>query len=168
MTRDFPNRRSIRLKGYDYSLDGTYFVTICTQDRKCMFGEIVNDTVGATRGSPVYMKLNKFGLIVNDVLNSLPNHHPMELKTYQIMPNHIHFIIDLSGGSRPAPTLGNIVGLFKSECTKRIRRISNNPEMCIWQRNYYEHIVRDEGDLNRIQEYIQNNPINWETDELFI
>ncbi|KKT40386.1 hypothetical protein A3K29_03230 [Candidatus Collierbacteria bacterium RIFOXYB2_FULL_46_14] len=176
MNNDLPNRRSVRLKGYDYSLNGTYFVTICTQDRECLFGEIVNDPVGATRGSPAHMKLNRIGLIVDNVLNSLPNHHHMELNAYQIMPNHIHFVInlsggsrpDVSGGSRPAPTVGNIVGLFKSECTKEIRRISNNTDLCIWQRNYYEHIVRDEGDLNRIQEYILNNPINWERDELFV
>ena len=84
------------------------------------------------------------------------------------MPNHIHFVIDISGGSRPAPTLGNIVGLFKSECTKQIRILVNNPEMRLWQRNYYEHIIRDEGDMNRIQEYIENNPSNWSEDELFI
>lgn len=151
-------------------------MTICTHERKCLFGEVIADRVGATRGSPVFMKLNEMGLIVDHVINSLPTHHRVELNELQIMPNHIHFIIGLSGGSpintsggsRPAPTLGNIIGLFKSECTKEIRRISDNPNLNVWQRNYYEHIVRDEGDLNRIREYIQNNPINWEQDELFV
>ena len=139
MNDNLPTRRSIRLKGYNYSSEGMYFITICTQDRKCLFGKIMN-FVGATRGSPAFMKLNEMGLIVDGVMNSL-----------QIMPNHIHLIIRLTGGSRPAPTtVGNIVGLFKSECTKEIRRISNNPDLCIWQRNYYEHIVRDEVDMNRI------------------
>lgn len=176
MSQDFPQRRSIRLKEYDYSHDGSYFVTICTQDRKCLFGEIIVDLVGATRGSPANMILNHNGHIVDEMFDTLPTHHDVEVIESQIMPNHVHFLICLSGGSRPsasggsrpAPTLGNIVGLFKSECTKQIRRLPNNLNLRVWQRNYYEHIVRDEGDLIRIQEYIQNNPINWEQDELFI
>lgn len=168
MNQDFPQRKPVRLKEYDYAQNGFYFVTICTQDRECLFGQVIIEHVGATRGSPAYVQLNQNGFAVEEVLRSLPEHHNVDIFSSQIMPNHIHLIINLSGGSRPAPTLGNIVGLFKSECTKEIRRISNNPEMTVWQRNYYEHIVRDEGDLNRIREYIESNPDNWADDELFV
>jgi len=126
MTATLPNRQSIRLPGYDYSTPGLYFVTICTQNRENIFGEIV----GATRGSPAHIKINIIGKIIENVWQSLPNHHPVILDAFQIMPNHVHFIIGIgnsggsrrviAGGSRPAPTLGTIIGLFKSECTKQI------------------------------------------------
>jgi len=155
------NRHSIRLKKYDYSQSGYYFVTICTENRLCIFGDIV---VGATRGSPAHMKLNEMGKIIENVWESLPNHHSVELDVFQIMPNHVHFIIQIvdSGGSRPAPTIGTIVGLFKSECTKQIR--IGSPKIHVWQRNYYEHIIRTENDLNKIRMYISENPDIWDRD----
>lgn len=169
------NRHSIRLKNYDYSQSGLYYVTICTENRSCIFGDIV----GATRGSPAYMKLNEIGKIVENIWKSLPDHHPVELDTFQIMPNHIHFIIQIIdtggsrqnvlGGSRPAPTitLGTIIGLFKSECTKQINIVGatrGSPKIHVWQRNYYEHIIRNENDLNKIHEYIGNNLLMWDRD----
>lgn len=149
-------RKQIRLKKYDYSDSGWYFITICTQNRECLFGNII---VGATRGSP----LNE---IINNVWESLPNHHPVELNEFIIMPNHVHFIIHIlyKGGSRPAPTLGTIIGLFKSECTKQIRKSINDYKLIIWQRSYYEHIIRNEYELNRIRQYIRDNPLNWNDD----
>lgn len=164
------NRQSIRLKNYDYSKSGYYFVTICTENRLCIFGDIV---VGATRGSPTHMELNEMGKIIENIWESLPNHHPVKLDTFQIMPNHVHFIIQIVdsggsrpndvGGSRPAPTtVGTIVGLFKSECTKQIR--IGSPKTHVWQRNYYEHIIRTENDLNKIREYIINNSLMWDRD----
>lgn len=153
----FGHRHSIRLKKYDYSNQGLYFVTICTQNRKYLFWNFV---VGATRGSP-------FNKIVNYTWKSLPDHHPVILDEFVIMPNHIHFIIYImdKGGSRPAPTLGTIIGLFKSECTKKIRQLINNSQFIIWQRNYHEHIIRKEFELNRIRQYIRDNPKNWDEDE---
>lgn len=163
-----PNRQSIRLRGYDYSSPGYYFITACTQNRECLFGDVVHER----------MALNGAGKIVENVWESLPNHHPVELDMFQIMPNHVHFILIVgatrgspvngsrpdAGGSRPAPTVGTIVGLFKSECTKQIRRFVNKPELRIWQRNYYEHIIRTEIDLEKIREYIQINPQMWDRD----
>lgn len=166
-----PTRHSIRLKGYDYSSNGVYYVTICTQGQEMLFGNILNKE----------MVLNKMGEIVELIWESLPQHHPIDLGTFQIMPNHVHMIImivgatrgspdkyglQLEGRSRPAPTeLGTIVGLFKSEITKRIRIIADNPKFIVWQRNYYEHIIiRSEQDLEKISWYIVNNPKIWERD----
>lgn len=165
------NRKSLRMKGFDYSSDGYYFITICTHNREYLFGNIV----GATRGSPAHMKPNEFGEIVQSIWETLPGHHNVELDIFQLMPNHIHFIIGLSGrsrptptinpgGSRPAPTVGTIVGLFKSECTKQIRRLTNNTKFEIWQRNYYEHIIHTNEDFDKIRAYIQLNPEMWERD----
>ncbi len=182
MSQDFPQRRSVRLKEYDYSLEGSYFVTVCTHDRKCLFGEVVGGKV----------ELNQTGNIILEELTNLPiKYECIKLDTYIIMPNHVHLIITVgAGSSRPngghdnriiigrenlAPTrgiknitLGMIVGYFKYQATVKSNLLNDMGINKIWQRNYYEHIVGDEGDLSRIQEYIQNNPINWEQDELFV
>src|SRR3990167_1687244 len=168
-------RKQIRLKGYNYSQSGCYFVTICTQDRKMLFGNIVG--VGRDRpdNAKPEMVLNGMGKIVQSVWQSLPKHHTVELDQFQIMPNHVHMIIIITcalrstGASRRAPTeykptLGFIVGLFKSEITKQIRVITGNPEFMVWQRNYYEHVIRDEFELNKIRGYIKTNPEMWDRD----
>lgn len=162
----FKSRQSIRLKKYDYSQSGWYFVTICTHDRDFLFGEIINGN----------MKLNDMGKIVHDVWYSLPDHHHVKLDVSQIMPNHIHKIIIIPscrGFARKTPTFKNvtagslpcIIRSFKSEITKQIRRLTNKPEMIVWQRNYYEHIIRNEPEYVRICQYIADNPTNWETDQ---
>ena len=165
------NRLSIRLKNYDYSKSGLYFVTICTENRECLLGDIV---VGVGRDRPVLMILNQYGKIIENVWGSLPDHHPVELDAFQIMPNHVHFILHIVSGARPmitgasrrAPTgtLGFVVGMFKTECTKQINKLQNTPGQKIFQRNYYEHIIRTENDLNKIREYIINNPLMWKND----
>ena len=185
------------MKNYDYSQSGWYFVTICTQNRENLFGEIVdNNIVGARRDAPeqtgcnrpismkwdqpISMNLNQYGKIIEDIWKSLPKHHPVELDMFQIMPNHVHFILLIvsasrpnnTGGARPAPTtkLGIIIGSFKSECTKQIRKIYSvgvgraRPIKTIWQRNYYEHIIRNEDEYVKIKEYIKLNPSMWEKD----
>jgi putative transposase len=127
------------------------------------------------------MKLNRYGSIVENVWRSLPKHHNVKLDQFQIMPNHIHFIIIIrstthqshieSGASRRAPTtiktkptLGMIVGFLKSESIKQIRALAKNPNFIIWQRNYYERIIRDENEYNHIRYYFKTNPQNWEED----
>lgn len=139
-----------------------------------------------------HMGLNNYGKIVQSVLNTLPKRFPIKMDVQQIMPNHIHFIIILesggsrvkylsggsfnAGASRPdfigavrAPTkshaLGFIVGLFKSESTKQIRKLLNEPNKRIFQRNYYEHIIKNEREYKQIVYYIRNNPQNWDTDK---
>ena len=174
-------RKQIRLKNYDYSKSGLYFVTICTQNRECLFGNIVDHPIvvgrdrpiisigrdrPVTDGPPVSMILNQYGKIIKNVWESLPKHHPVELDAFQIMPNHVHFILRIiSGASRRAPTtLGFIVGMFKTECTAQINKLQNTPGQKIFQRNYYEHIIRNEIELNKIREYIKNNPLFWNQD----
>ncbi len=157
------HRRSIRLKGYDYSRAGAYFVTICTQNRECLFGDIVDGE----------MMLNKNGEIVESVWNDLPNHYAhVELDYHIIMPNHIHGIIIIVGaGLKPAPTdtekthgLPEIIRGLKTFSARRINQIRDTTGAKLWQRNYYEHIVRNENELNQIRQYIADNPARWEYD----
>lgn len=156
-------RRSIRMPGYDYSREGAYFVTICAYDRGCLFGEIKDGG----------MQLNEFGKIVGRCWYDLSNHYKnMELDCFVIMPNHIHGIIKIVGaGFKPAPTdvdtnhgLPEIIRALKTFSARKINQIRKNPGMPVWQRNYYEHIIRGEDELNRIREYIINNPAQWDND----
>jgi putative transposase len=167
---DKHHRRSIRLKGYDYSQKGAYFITICTKNRECLFGEIQQEQ----------MNLNDLGRFVYDVWDDLPNHYAhVELDTFVIMPNHIHGIILLSdtpvgAGFKPAPTtptdtakrqpLSEIIRALKTFSARRINAHRNTAGSPVWQRNYYEHIIRDENSLNRIRQYIVDNPKNWNGD----
>ena len=141
-------------------------MTIDVQNRECLFGEIVN----------YEMILNEAGKMVDEQWNALPERFPnIELDVYQIMPNHFHGIIVIVGaGTRPAPTenstLGDIIGAFKSITTHEyILGVDNKncPQFFkrLWQRNYYEHVIRDEADLNRIRGYVQSNPANWDEDK---
>ncbi len=171
------HRRSIRLKGYDYSQAGAYFITICCDDRICRFGEIVG--AGFT---PAQMQLNEYGQIAYDEWAKLPERFTnFELDVFQIMPNHIHGIIVLNEITQPrnntgqpqgiAPTIGNIVGAYKSlvanECLTIFK--NNNETMGkLWQRNYHEHIIRDEQSYQTISEYIINNPTKWNDDKFYM
>ena len=164
------HRRSIRLSGYDYSQPGFYFVTICCYQRQRLFGEIVN---GA-------MQLNRSGEIVeNEWLKSAVIRPNIELDKYIVMPNHFHGIViinPVANCSSPLPSLthpsmkprslSSIVAGFKSAVTKKINIIRNAPGTPVWQRNYYEHIIRNETALNNIRQYIINNPLSWYQDQL--
>mgnify|MGYP005831487957 CR=1 FL=1 len=208
------HRRSIRLKGYDYTQAWAYFVTIGTQNRECLFGEIVNGQ----------MVLNDAGRMIQTACDAIPEHHQgIKTDAFVIMPNHIHGIIVITdvnasasagagsvGASlvpahmpgatttgetttgatttratttgettngattngattRVAPTVGDVIGAFKSRTTvEYIRGVATygwTPFTGkLWQRNYYEHIIRNDESLNRIREYIRNNPTQWEYD----
>ena len=174
------NRHSIRLQGFDYSQDGLYFVTICTKNRKLLFGQI-------EKGE---MILNEFGKIVESVWESLPKRSPVVLDEFQIMPNHVHLILIIQS---PAQTihesphhrfiqrgdkralLPQCIGYLKMNSSKQINqyiRAHHNPivrahhdaPQQIFQRNYYESIIRTEFDLNKIREYIKINPKIWDRD----
>jgi REP element-mobilizing transposase RayT len=165
------NRRSIRLKEYDYSQSGAYFVTVCTHNKECLFGEIAD----------AEMILNDAGKIVQTVWNEIPEHADnVDLDQFVIMPNHIHGIIVLharcSGTACCAPTfqrfgkivsgsLPTIIKSFKSAATKRINQSHETPGQKIWQSNYYERVIRDENELNDVRQYIVDNPAKWYTDE---
>jgi len=209
------HRRSIRLTGYDYTQQGAYFVTICTHQRNCLFGEIVDGEI----------KLNTNGEIARGSWLSIPRHFQnVELDEFVIMPNHLHGIILIVNNSKAeysemegealanqdflqsrsksegealvisnnqnqqnlssqcfAPTvnvgetikingtktqsLAAIIQNYKSVSTRQINRINKAKGNVVWQRNYYEHIIRDEEALNNIRQYIFNNPINWAEDK---
>jgi len=165
------HRRSIRLKGYDYTQLGAYFVTIVTRDRTCLFGEIAEGAV----------RLNQMGHIVRECWLAIPDHFPHAmLDEFVVMPNHVHGIIVLNGtenvGARhavplpeqfgkPIPgSIPTIIRSFKSAVTKRINDHRGTPGVPVWQRNYYEHIIRNEDDLEAIRRYIACNPLRWHLD----
>jgi REP element-mobilizing transposase RayT len=171
------HRRSIRLPGYDYSNAGAYFITICTQNRKCLFGNII---VGATpRGCPIStpracpeMVLNQAGAMIQTVWDQIPIHYTgTEIDEFVVMPNHIHGIIVIGAGKTGTLSLGDIVHRFKTMTTKRyadgVKQLGwQSFASKLWQRNYWEHIIRNEMELNRIREYIHDNPSQWESDRL--
>jgi REP element-mobilizing transposase RayT len=156
------------LVGYDYRQSGFYFVTICTNGRWCCLGEVVDGE----------MVLSEFGVVVKEAWNVLPQHYPhIILDEFTVMPNHVHGIIQLTdentysgrGGFRNPPLhprhgLSEIVRGFKTWTARRINLIRHTTGEKFWQRSFYDHIIRDEGDLDNIRTYIQNNPIKWETD----
>lgn len=159
---ELPKRKQIRLKDYDYSQNGYYFITICTKDRQ----QILSDV---RRGGVL---LRPMGEIVENEMKQLTQRFKIEIEPYVIMPDHIHMIIKINHGTQhiiqraeqsPAPTtVGDIICALKSLTTK----IANKNDNCfgrkIWQRNYYEHIIRDENDYVAKAEYIFNNPLKWE------
>lgn len=149
---DLPERKPLRLKEYDYSQNGAYFVTICTRDRAPLFGRMV----GAAHPGGPYVELSELGRIVEQHLAAIPSvYRAAEVDRYVIMPDHIHFILSLDQNGPPgcaAPTsLPKIVSALKSLCT----RSANAP---LWQRGYYEHVIRNQADFDAAAEYIQTNP----------
>ena len=183
------HRKSIRLKEYDYSQPGEYFVTICTYQRDCLFGEIIKGE----------MHLNPLGFIVQEEWLKTQIIRPeIELDEFVIMPNHLHGIIIIKdesqnmGGTHgraslqgePTPdasmqrinpahsslrrqprSLGSIIAGFKSAATKRINVERKIPYAPVWQSRFYEHIIRNDKGLNNIRDYIVNNPMQWHVDE---
>ena len=168
------HRRSIRLTGYNYASPGAYLVTICAADRKCLFGDIVADA----------MRPNACGSVVVACWNEIPNHFPdVRLDEFALMPNHMHGILIIEACDKPdapthaagstsqrfgAPTaqsLPTIVRSFKAAVTKRVRELAGKPDLEIWQRNYYEHVIRNEESLNEIRRYIQENSLRWALDK---
>ena len=164
---------SKRLPRYDYSQPGAYFKTICAADRLCIFGEIVDGEI----------RLNKNGLIVAEQWAGLPSHYPNTvLDQFVIMPNHVHAIICLTIGSpssvgagfqpahasqptKPEHGLPEIIRGFKTYSSIEINRLRGTLGKPVWQRNYYEHVVRTENDLDAIRKYIVENPLKWAEDQ---
>ena len=158
-------RHSIRLREYDYTQAEAYFITVVAYGRTALFGEVAGGEA----------RLNEFGRIVEWSWADLPKHYLGVLcDEFVVMPNHIHGIIVLGqpivvgAGLKPAPTrrhgLPEIVRALKTFSARRINDIRHTPGAPVWQRNYYEHIVRGDGELLRVREYIVNNPMEWEND----
>jgi putative transposase len=159
----FPQRKNPRLSSYDYSSDGAYFVTICSIQKLCIFGQITNST----------MILNSTGELVETVWRDLPLHFPeVNNEVFIVMPNHIHGIISINrkgrADPRSAPTtrhaLSDIVRAFKNYSSQQAKRFCSSQGTTIWQRGYYEHIIRGEDNYYTIGQYIMCNPAKWETD----
>jgi REP element-mobilizing transposase RayT len=205
------HRRSVRLRQYDYSQAGAYFVTICVQGRECLLGEVAGAAV----------VLSPFGRMVENWWNDLPRRFPrLDLDAWVVMPNHLHGIVVLgapalettnsepltveggetpplpkerptvgAGFPRPAPckdrnhlsqstnsaaieavlrcpTLGQVVAYFKFQSTKSVNQARGTPGGRFWQRNYYDHVIREETSLDRLRNYVVENPLRWELDQL--
>lgn len=161
MRRDFPYRRDLRLPDWDYRLPGPYAITLCTEDRVHRFGAVLDSR----------MVLNSIGMMVHTVLADLPRDLPnVTLDAFIVMPNHIHAIILLdSDDITRNPALGAVIQRFKSIATARYAHgVTDHGwppfDGRLFQRNYYEHIVRDDRDLDRCRAYIEANPANWDHD----
>ncbi len=160
MMKEQPKRKSLRLKNYDYSTTGYYFVTILTEDRKNLFGTIKNEKIA----------LNDLGLLANKTWLNIPQHFSnITLDEYAIMPNHIHglFLYSMDEkykceNNRIAKSIGTLIQSYKATVTRESRSI--NLQQNVWQRNYYEHVVRNEEGLNKTREYIKYNPLKWDLD----
>ena len=177
-------RKPIRLKSYDYSQYGAYFVTICTHNCKKMFGDICNGK----------MVLNDVGKVVEECWLEIPQHfNRVKLDIYEVMPNHLHGIILINDGEnivgdndrctemncfdkrdnhgcplriRNMELIPKIMAQYKSSVTRKIRN-NKNDNIRIWQRSFYDRVVRNEEELYRIREYVVNNPAKWEEDEYY-
>jgi putative transposase len=158
-------RRSIRLKEFDYSQPGSYFVTIVSHQRKCIFGEVVDGEV----------QLSTARTIVDEMLHGISERFPnVAVDLFVVMPNHVHAILNVgaqfiapggsgeAGAMNRAPTLGQIIRSVKSASTHRILRVTQIEN--VWQRDFYEHVIRNEQSLQRIRQYILDNPVGWEFD----
>jgi len=172
------HRKQNRLHGFDYSSNGYYFVTICTKDREKYFGNIIDNK----------MVLSNIGEIVNMCCSEIPNHFPnVELDECQIMPNHVHMIIIINNKSniknklsvgnkyfcslqnnnipwqtKLSGSLSSVIRGFKVGVTKKCR--TNNKKIIIWQKSFYDQIIRNEKSFYYIRQYIKDNPMNWDND----
>jgi REP element-mobilizing transposase RayT len=153
-----PRRRSLRLRDYDYTRPGAYFVTICAHRRACLFGHITEET----------MHLNAFGKIIEATWHALPSHYPnVEPDAFVIMPNHVHGILVLDADTATLPKrhgLPEIIRAFKTFASRRINQRRGGPGRHVWQRDYYEHVIRMEDSLSDIRDYIETNPLRWHLD----
>jgi REP element-mobilizing transposase RayT len=168
---ELKGRRTTRLAGYDYTQPGAYFVTICSYRKERILSKISMETIN----------LSPIGLIVDEELHRTSIlRGDIVIDRYVIMPNHVHAIIQILEGPtpvgahrdaplhRPGRSLGSIIGQFKGSVTLRVRKHNRDPDYRVWQRNYYEHVIRDEKDLNRIRRYIQDNPAQWHVDQYYL
>jgi putative transposase len=187
------NRKLLRLKDFDYASDGAYFVTICIDDSENYFGEIQN-TIDTKSNDSCFLRLTEIGEIAKQCWQEIPAHFSdTELDEFVVMPNHIHGIIWIKNNAKDrnffvgnenfrslqkntqknnnsgkewhgakSRSLSSIVRGFKIGMTKWCR--SNNHDYFLWQKSFHDHIIRDDGELNRIREYIRQNPQNWGKD----
>ena len=177
---DLPKRKHPRLRNYDYSMPGAYFITICTHNKRCLLSNIekqicVPDEISADTGdavgrglAPAENRYTLYGEIAEKQLFLLEKRYPcLKIDRYVIMPNHIHVIIVLgeAAGASPRPTIMEAVCAFKSLTTRECKKVNKIDKL--FQTSFYEHVIRGDDDYNEIAEYIRNNPKQWELDRLY-
>ena len=148
---DKPVRKSTRIPHYDYSKDNYYFVTICTHEKKCIFGTV--------------KMLSRYGKIAADSVREIPLHYSgVKIDKFIVMPNHIHMIVIIGcdNTSETKPDLGQVIGSFKSGVTRKIHETA--PDERIWQRSFHDHVIRSRKDYEKIWSYVDTNPMRWEQD----
>jgi putative transposase len=172
MEKSHPIRKNLRLRHYDYRNPGNYFITVCTHERRPILASIENNI----------LQLTSYGEIAKKFWLSIPEHFPkVKLDSYIVMPNHFHGILYLESDSNMINarkeekengilkgSIGSIIGSWKSISTKNVNQLRNTLGAQLWQRNYYERIIRDEKELQMIRTYIENNPYSWEKDSLYV
>lgn len=151
-------RKHLRLHGFDYSCDGVYFVTVCTKDKQCIFW----NPVGADTIRP-NSNLSEYGKIVYNAISEIENHYPyINVEKFVVMPNHIHLLLTIDSGGQiisvPTKSISTVVGQLKRIVSKTIGK-------SIWQKSFYDHIIRDENDYLAKWKYIDENPFKWHDDE---
>ena len=151
-----PQRKPNRLFDYDYSTSGAYFITICVQDRKRILSDIVGD------GFPVPKPC---GIIAEKWIRQIPDKYPsVSVDRYVIMPDHIHLLLRFEmglGTGNPSPTIGTVIGWYKYQVTKQINSFTKTNGEKLFQRSYYDHVIRNQQDYDDIWQYIENNPAKW-------
>jgi putative transposase len=164
-------RQSIRLKDFDYTVNAAYFVTLCTWEREASFGTVISSE----------MQPSSLGTVVQALWLEIPDHPPqVQLDSFILMPNHMHAILIFTRrglpwqtlapqrtptfGHRVPGSLGSVIGTFKSAVTRQARETAANPELRVWQKNYFERVIRNDRELNAVREYIAQNPTNWARD----
>lgn len=158
-----PSRKPNRLKGFDYSENGVYFITICVQNKEHILSKI---TVG--EGSPL-PKLTAYGQIADKYIRQINERYPTVLvEKYVVMPNHIHILAEIYnepfGTGDPSPTINSVIAWMKYQTAKQINKVRKTPGVRVWQRSFYDHIVRGQQDYDEIWKYIDENPLRWESD----
>ena len=152
---DKPVRKSTRIPYYDYSKDNYYFVTICTHEKKCLFGSI--------------NAYSRYGKIAADSILNLPLHYlGVRIDKFVVMPNHIHMIVMIGCNEEKIrnPSLNQIIGLYKSGVTRMVHEFA--PDEVIWQRSFHDHVIRNQQDYEIIWSYIDTNPMRWEKDCFYV
>ena len=160
--KELSKRKRIRLENYDYSSCGAYFLTVCTAERRNCFWK----NVGAIIDRPQDVVLSEYGKIVNTAINNIANVYPsLSVDHYVIMPNHIHLLLrvcaDECGRPMVAPTMSRVIKQLKGY-------VSKQTENALWQKSFYDHIIRNREDYEKHVKYIYENPMRWYYDELYI
>ncbi|MEE0840723.1 MAG: transposase [Acutalibacteraceae bacterium] len=164
MENKYPQRKKLRLNDFDYSQSGAYFVTICTKNKEKLFSLVGEDSLSSR-------------LVERTFLETIQRYDGVESPIYVVMPNHFHAIINIYNNEREdkisSPTISDIIRAFKRYSTGEYIKLVKNGKLPpfdkqIWQRSFYDHVIRNQKDYDEIYKYIQDNPVKWEMDKLYV